>query len=108
MELTVYGLVDVPSVSMTVRSWLSMEKTKLGSQDIEITRNRYRLPFMTLMIERSTCGPPGYRPLPLIKVESASAMPVISTARVWYLKEISRHLHGARIRNSQGTIHSVL
>jgi hypothetical protein len=62
-----------------------MEKIKFGPQDTEINRKRYRLPAVTLMIDKGELGPLIYRPNPLINVELDVGWFPITLASVWYL-----------------------
>jgi len=62
-----------------------MEKMKLGSQDMETIRKRYRLPAVTSIIAKGVVGPAAYRPRPLIRVESNVGMAPAEGAGVWYL-----------------------
>lgn len=74
-----------------------MENLKKGSQDIATIRNRYRLPGWTLMIDKGTKGPPGKRPLPLIKVDGWGGTRPVERAVLLYLDQILRLSYKPRI-----------
>jgi hypothetical protein len=68
--------------------WPSIEKIKLGSQEMETSRKRYRVPETTLIMARGDVGPVAYRPKPLISVELAVGMAPAEGAGVWYLDRV--------------------